>query len=59
MPTNLNGKQKSALKDFASVMGEAGFKSVTEEHTINAESHDDSREDKGFFGKMKDAFSVD
>ncbi len=59
VPKNLNGKQKSALKDFASVMGEASYKSEIDEHKINVEQQEESRDEKGFFGKMKDAFSVD
>lgn len=58
VPKNLNGKQKSALKAFAEAMGEAGYKTVADDAKINAETHE-TREEKGFFGKVKDAFSVD
>jgi hypothetical protein len=60
LPKNLNGKQKSALKAFAEAMGDSSFKATTEpqSHTERV-TEDHHKEDKGFFGKMKDAFSVD
>jgi len=59
VPKNLNGKQKAALKAFAAAMGDPGYKTEINETTASAEIHEESREEKGFFGKMKDAFSVE
>ncbi len=59
VPKNLTGKQKEALKAFATAMNEPGFKVEMEEPTVSAEIHEDTKEEKGFFGKMKDAFSVE
>ncbi len=59
VPTNLNGKQKSALKAFAQAMGEDGYKAEVEPEIKPDYAAHDKKEDKGFFGKMKDAFSVD
>lgn len=59
VPKNLNGKQKSALKAFAEAMGETGYKTVADDAKINADTREETREEKGFFGKVKDAFSVD
>ncbi len=60
VPKNLNSKQKSALKAFAQAMGDTSFKAAVEPQ-VQAEqvAEDHRKEDKGFFGKMKDAFSVD
>ena len=58
VPTNLNSKQKSALKEFAATMGDPGFTADMFEKKATTNSSEESN-DKGFFGKMKDAFSVD
>lgn len=59
VPKNLTGKQKEALKAFAKAMGEPGFMSEMTETEEVQERTETVREEKGFFGKMKDAFSVD